>query len=56
MTTYEVVEFYHGTWGSSCGEFDTLEKAVQRKELCEEQSSDKSEHFKIIVQTYEDEK
>ena len=52
MVQYEVIEFYYGEWGGSCGKFDTLEKAVQRKELCEEQKEEMNEKFEIVVRLY----
>ena len=55
MVQYEVIEFYYGERGGSCGEFDTLEKAVQRKELCEEQKEDMNENFEIVVRLYGEE-
>lgn len=49
MIQYEVIEFYYGNWGSSCGIFDHLHDAVERKQLLESQKEDMNEYFHIIV-------
>lgn len=54
MIRYEVIEFYYGNWGSSCGEFDTLEEAIQRRELYEEQKEEMNQYFHIIVKLTKD--
>lgn len=40
MIKYEVINFYYGVWGSSCGEFDHLLDATKE---------DMHEYFHIIV-------
>ena len=49
MIQYEVIEFYYGNWGISCGTFDHLHDAVERKQLLESQKEDMNEYFHIIV-------
>ena len=50
MIQYEVVEFYYGNWGSSCGKFDNLHDAIERKQLLDEKKEDMNEYFHIVVQ------
>ena len=49
MISYEVVEFYFGQWGGSCGKFDNLHDAIERKQLLDSQKEDMNEYFEIIV-------
>lgn len=49
MIQYEVVEFYYGNWGSSCGEFDNLHDAIERKLVLDAQKEDMNENYHIIV-------
>lgn len=37
MISYEVIEFYYGNWGGSCGKFDQLHDAIERKQLLDSQ-------------------
>ena len=49
MIQYEVISFYYGEWGGSCGVFDDLQKAINRQKVCESQKEQKCESFHIIV-------
>lgn len=49
MISYEVIEFYYGDWGGSCGEFDNLHDAVERKQVLDAQKEDMNENYHIIV-------
>lgn len=49
MIQYEVIEFYYGNWGSSCGKFDNLHDAIERKALCEYGEDDMNTSYIIIV-------
>lgn len=49
MIEYEVIEFYYSDWGSSCGEFDNLHDAIERKQVLDAQKEDMNENYHIIV-------
>ena len=49
MISYEVIEFYSGDWGGSCGEFDNPHDAVERKQVLDAQKEDMNENYHIIV-------
>ena len=49
MIQYEVIEFYYGEWGGSCGKFDHLHDAIERQQSCEAQKEDMNESYHIIV-------
>ena len=49
MIQYEVIEFYYGAWGGSCGVFDHLHDAIERQQVCESQKEDMNESYRIIV-------
>ena len=49
MITYEVIEFYYCNWGSSCGKFDNLNDAIERKQVLDAQKEDMNENYHIIV-------
>lgn len=49
MISYEVVEFYFGQWGGSCGKFDNLHDAIERKKFLDSQKEDMNEYYHIIV-------
>ena len=49
MIKYEVIEVYYGSWCGSCGLFDQLHDAVERKLLLDSEKESVKEHFHIIV-------
>ena len=49
MIQYEVIEFYYGEWGGSCGKFDHLHDAIDRQQACESQKEDMHESYHIVV-------
>ena len=49
MIQYEVIEFYYGEWGSSCGKFDHLHDAIERQQVWEAKKEDMHESYHIIV-------
>lgn len=49
MIQYEVISFYYGEWGGSCGVFDDLQNAINRLQVCESQKEDMNESYRIIV-------
>jgi len=49
MISYEVIEFYYGNWGVSCGKFDHLHDAIERKLILDSQKEDMNEYYHIIV-------
>ena len=49
MIKYEVINFYYESWGSSCGEFDHLHDAIERKQVLDATKEDMRESFHIIV-------
>lgn len=49
MVQYEVIEFYYGDWSGSCGKFDNLHEAIERKQLLDSQKEMRSESYHIIV-------
>lgn len=49
MIRYEVINFYYGNWLGSCGEYDNLHDAVERKQVLDAQKGDMNEHFHIVV-------
>lgn len=56
MVQYEVISFYYGEWGGSCGVFDDLQNAINRLQVCESQKEHKCESFHIIVRLPKKEK
>ena len=56
MIQYEVIEFYYGEWGGSCGTFDHLHDAIERQQVCESQKEDMNESYRIIVRLPKKEK
>ena len=49
MVQYEVIKFYYGEWSGSCGKFDHLHDAIERKQLLDSQKEDMNESYHIIV-------
>ena len=49
MIQYEVINFYYGEWGGSCGKFDHLHDAIERKLVCDAEKEEACESFHIVV-------
>ena len=49
MIQYEVVGFYFDNWVGSCGKFDNLHDAIERKQSLDAKKEDRNERYHIIV-------
>lgn len=46
---YEVIAFYFGEWGGSCGRYTDLQDAINKQQDLNENKKDKNESYHIIV-------